>query len=153
MSPIPASERKTAAILGGAVLATTLLLAACGSDGAMPPGGKSESSTLSVTVPLPVTVPIPPAPAEPVAAIAPDSLVGQTADDVNAKLGQPSFARRDGPSSIWQYRGAGCVLDLFLYQAQAGAAPVVDHAELRPLPADGPRPDPACLQALMARAS
>ncbi len=138
--------RNAAAILGAAILATGLLLAACGSDGALPPtAARSEG----------VTVPIPPPPAATATAapMTPESLVGQTADAVNAKLGQPSFARRDGPSSIWQYRGTGCVLDLFLYRADPSAAPVVDHAELRPLPADGPRPDPACLAALLARTS
>ena len=152
------SGRNAAALLGAAILATALSLAACGSDGALPPGAaRSDNSSMSVTVPLPVTVPIPPPPAEPATAMAapvtPESLVGQTADAVNARLGQPSFARRDGPSTIWQYRGTGCVLDLFLYRADPSAAPVVDHAELRPLPANGPRPDPACLDALLARTS
>jgi hypothetical protein len=31
----------------------------------------------------------------------------------------PQFRRRDGQVEIWQYRGSGCTLDLFLY-AEAG---------------------------------
>jgi hypothetical protein len=30
-------------------------------------------------------------------------------------LGEPSVVRRDQASEIWQYRGNGCILDLYLF--------------------------------------
>ncbi|MCH9021050.1 MAG: hypothetical protein IIA73_11890, partial [Proteobacteria bacterium] len=30
-------------------------------------------------------------------------------------LGAPGFVREDADARVWQYRGAGCVLDAFLY--------------------------------------
>jgi len=54
---------------------------------------------------------------------------GMAARDVTAKLGDPSFRRRDPPAEIWQYYGPGCVLDLFLYDEKGAKA--VSYAELR----------------------
>ena len=46
-----------------------------------------------------------------------------------ARLGPPDFTRRDPPAELWQYRGATCVLDLFLYP-EAGTM-TVSHAQTR----------------------
>lgn len=46
-----------------------------------------------------------------------------------ARLGPPDFTRRDPPAELWQYRGASCVLDLFLYP-EAGTM-TVSHAQTR----------------------
>ncbi len=75
-----------------------------------------------------------PAPGEPPAAAGeanddPGHLRGLLAGDVVAKLGDPSFRRREAPAEIWQYFGPGCVLDLFLYEDKG--AQRVTHAELR----------------------
>lgn len=69
------------------------------------------------------TLPPPP----PIAA--PAELIGRESAEVAALLGAPSFERRDGPAEIWQYRGAACILDVFLYKEQLGR--LVRHAELR----------------------
>ena len=39
-----------------------------------------------------------------------------SADDVVALLGEPDFRRVEPPAEVWQYRGADCVVDLFLYR-------------------------------------
>jgi hypothetical protein len=54
---------------------------------------------------------------------------GLAAQEVMAALGDPSYRRREAPAEIWQYFGAGCVLDLFLYE-DSGAQRVA-HVELR----------------------
>lgn len=56
-------------------------------------------------------------------------LRGLAAAEISAKLGQPSFRRREPPAEIWQYFGPGCVLDLFLYDENGTQR--VAHAELR----------------------
>ncbi|WP_282604707.1 hypothetical protein [Pelagibius sp. Alg239-R121] len=45
----------------------------------------------------------------------PSQLIEMTRDDLNALLGQPDLVRRENPAEIWQYRGKGCILDVFLY--------------------------------------
>ena len=47
-------------------------------------------------------------------------LKGLTPVQLRQVLGAPGFQRRDAPAEIWQYRGAGCTLDLFLYDDSAG---------------------------------
>jgi hypothetical protein len=66
-----------------------------------------------------------PAPdAPPVAAaagpIAMPSLTGLSAEQVVALLGEPDFRRAEPPAELWQYRGADCVLDIFLYDGAGG---------------------------------
>ncbi len=58
---------------------------------------------------------------------APDRLLGAPAERVLAALGKPELQRRERPAEIWQYRGRGCVLDVFLYAAgqQAGTDPKI----------------------------
>jgi hypothetical protein len=38
-----------------------------------------------------------------------------TASGVVALVGEPDFRRVEPPAEVWQYRGAACVVDLFLY--------------------------------------
>ena len=57
------------------------------------------------------------------------NLKGLTADELRADLGAPSLLRADGPTQLWQYAGAGCVLHVFLDQ-QSGVLRVA-HAETR----------------------
>ena len=40
--------------------------------------------------------------------------------EVSERVGRPHFVRRDGPAEVWQYRGEGCFLDLFLYKRGSG---------------------------------
>lgn len=53
----------------------------------------------------------------------------ESGEAVRARLGAPSFVRRDGPGEIWRYDGADCTLTLVLFQSGNGL--VVDHAEAR----------------------
>ncbi len=54
---------------------------------------------------------------------------GMRATDLLALLGQPNLRRSDPPAELWQYRGTGCVLELYLYRE--GDALRVVHAETR----------------------
>lgn len=59
----------------------------------------------------------------------PASLVGLSAAELSATIGTPRWMRRESPAQVWQYQGATCVLDVFLYE-EGGVATVV-HAEAR----------------------
>ena len=59
------------------------------------------------------------------------SLSGHSRAQVTALLGPPGFTRQDNPAEIWQYRGASCFLDIFLYREKDGNAYRVRHAEIR----------------------
>jgi hypothetical protein len=63
------------------------------------------------------------------ASLDPASLQGQSAEGVSALLGEPALVRREAEVEIWQYRGEGCVLDLFLYPD--GSRRKVIHLEAR----------------------
>lgn len=65
---------------------------------------------------------------------------------VQKLLGEPGLVRREAPAEIWQYRHAGCVLDLFLYREKTGSR--VLHAEARTLDAK-PTATKACIDALL----
>jgi hypothetical protein len=52
--------------------------------------------------------------------IAMPSLTGLSAEQVVALLGEPDFRRAEPPAELWQYRGADCVLDIFLYDGAGG---------------------------------
>jgi hypothetical protein len=72
-------------------------------------------------------------------------LIGLKRDQIQARLGDPAFRRRDAPAEIWQYRSPLCVLDLFLYRD--GTAMRVTDAALRPR--DGRElPATTCLSSL-----
>ena len=47
-------------------------------------------------------------------------LVGLADHDLTAALGEPSHIRHDDPATIWQYSGEDCVVDFYLYKADAG---------------------------------
>ncbi|MDX1483868.1 MAG: hypothetical protein R3229_05240 [Alphaproteobacteria bacterium] len=42
-------------------------------------------------------------------------LMGLGDDQLLDLLGPPRFRRIDDPAALWQYRGTGCILDVFLY--------------------------------------
>jgi len=76
-----------------------------------------------------------------------DALKGLTAPQVERLFGPASFRRVDPPAEIWQYRGATCILDLFLYPE--GATMQVAHAQARQ-PTGGAADLRACLDAQVA---
>ncbi len=47
-------------------------------------------------------------------------LVGLQDRDLTAALGEPNHVRHDEPATIWQYSADDCVLDFYLYKADAG---------------------------------
>jgi hypothetical protein len=101
-------------------------------------GATSAATTTPVRAIGPSTAPaIPLAKTEPAPAIAPASIptpqrmVGMSPDDLVRVLGEPGFKRRDDPAEIWQYKGAGCFLDVFLYREPGGAK--VSHVDVRGL--------------------
>jgi hypothetical protein len=59
-------------------------------------------------------------------------LIGLTEAEITKILGAPSFKRIDDPAALWQYRGTGCILDLFLYSD--GPSYRVTHLEVRGRP-------------------
>lgn len=60
-------------------------------------------------------------------------LKGLSAAEVVALFGEPDFRRDEPPAELWQYRGADCVLDLFLYDQAGGARVVYSEARDRSL--------------------
>jgi hypothetical protein len=86
--------------------------------------------------PEPVSQSAAPTPAEPPAPVQsastpPDfeKLQRLTAAELLRLLGEPDFRRQEPPAEVWQYRGADCVLDLFLYRDPSGVR--VAHTEMR----------------------
>ena len=71
-----------------------------------------------------------PTPGEP-ALPPPEALIGADRDTIADRLGKPVFLMRAQASEIWQYRAAGCVLDVYLYE-EAGAMRVA-YIEARDL--------------------
>lgn len=86
------------------------------------PAGRGSRSA-AVIAPRPIPVP-------------PAQLIGLDRDSLMAALGAPSFVRRDRPAELWQYGGATCILDLFLYPGADGGAYTVAHVETRPRAGD-----------------
>lgn len=75
-------------------------------------------------------------------------LVGMDLEAVQALLGEPDFERRDPPGRIWQYRTAGCILDVFLFDAASKMT--VRHVETRGRTVSQP-PDANCFDELLRR--
>jgi hypothetical protein len=78
----------------------------------------------------------------------PASLKGTSARNVVDTIGKPGFIRKDQPAEIWQYRGATCTLDVFLYQSVTGAPYKVDYIETRS-DDEGPTSNKECLVSIL----
>jgi len=101
-------------------LSLLALLAACGPEGPGPAGsGRSPQTYRSGTTGKPGSSPD----------LDADRFKGQSAKEILASLGEPSYRRREPPAEVWQYYGQGCILDLFLYDEAGGQK--VAHTELR----------------------
>lgn len=85
----------------------------------------SSSSTVSTAA---ASVAVPKVPREPIVPLA--KFPGLSDGQVTGMLGQPQFRRQDASVELWQYRGDGCVLHIFLYREKDGLR--VRHAEMRP---------------------
>ena len=112
-----------------ALALAAVALAACETPGAGGVGGASTTASLPPGMSLPID--------------SPKALVGKSETEVSSLLGKPGFTRTDGPAQVWQYSGASCVLDVFMYKAAAGYT--VEYTELRRRGSIGAVDDPACL--------
>jgi hypothetical protein len=97
-----------AAALGALILG----LAACAPGPRSQPAVTSDSGSDAPTAEAPSTPPPDAAASGPLRLASLDRLTGA---ELRARFGPPDFTRRDAPAEIWQYRGAACVLDVFLY--------------------------------------
>jgi hypothetical protein len=70
------------------------------------------------------------------------AILGLDSGAVRKLLGEPGLIRRETPAEVWQYRTAGCVLDVVLYDQASG--PRVVYAEARTSAAE-PAPTDDCL--------
>jgi hypothetical protein len=57
------------------------------------------------------------------------SLMGKTATELKATLGDPSLIWPEHPAYTWQYADDLCVLQLYLYAPNIGGEAVVKYAE------------------------
>jgi len=96
----------------------------------------------------PGPVPAPAVEAKPAAFVpTAESLMGAGPAKLEQWLGKPGLVRLDEPAEVWQYRGAACVLDVYLYPGDNGLA--VAHAEARSQKFAGDALSP-CLASLAA---
>ncbi|HVZ91880.1 MAG TPA: hypothetical protein VG843_09525 [Rhizomicrobium sp.] len=80
----------------------------------------------------------------------PADLGEMTGQALQASLGKPAFARKDGDAELWRYVGADCQAFFFLYPE--GGALRVRHVETLPRPKNAAS-DPACLNSLRTNAA
>ncbi len=76
----------------------------------------------------------------------PDALMGLDRESLEGRLGRPVLVRLEDPAEVWQYRGEGCVFDLFLYPDNGSRAVV--YLEARDLTAQPIEARP-CLRGLL----
>ena len=102
---IASLEPESEAAVGGDSITTLEDALAKTEVGAVLPG--EETSQGQAVVIEPPKMPDP---------IHPQTIVGQSIDDLGTSLGLPDFERSDSDVVIWQYRLAACVTDFYLYQ-------------------------------------
>jgi hypothetical protein len=73
------------------------------------------------------------------------SLIGLTAGEAMARLGQPVLQIREGPGLKLQWRGSACVLDAYLYLQ--GSVERITYVDTR-LANGNNTPQPACIASL-----
>jgi hypothetical protein len=78
------------------------------------------------------------------------SVLGLTASELVAHLGQPALQVREGSSLKMQFRNPRCVLDAYLYPPASGAGLTrVTHSDAR-LPSGADTDQAACISAIEA---
>lgn len=91
--------------------------------------------------------------AQPAAPILSDdsaSFIGLGDQDLSRTLGMPRQVRKDAPAEIWQYSGADCVVDFYLYSGERGLA--VAYMEARDRAAES-TPADRCVKSLLQSVS
>ena len=101
------------------------------------------------------TTPEPPTPVQTAAPITPSahvhsSLLGMSAAELVAHLGNPALQVREGPGLKMQFRSRFCVLDAYLYPPASGAGVTrVTHSDAR-LPSGADTDQATCISAVEA---
>ena len=90
-------------------------------------------------------------PAAPILSDDPSSFIGLDDAELSRTLGQPKQVRKDEPAEIWQYSGADCVVDFYLYAGDAGGLAVA-YMEARNQAAEL-TPADRCVKSLMQSVS
>jgi len=90
-------------------------------------------------------------PAAPILSDDPSSFIGLDDAELSRTLGQPKQVRKDDPAEIWQYSGADCVVDFYLYAGDDGGLAVA-YMEARNQAAEA-TPADRCVKSLMQSVS
>jgi len=90
-------------------------------------------------------------PAAPILSDDPSSFIGLGDAELSRALGQPKQVRKDDPAEIWQYSGADCVVDFYLYAGDTGGLAVA-YMEARNQAAES-TPADRCVRSLMQSVS
>ena len=122
-----------------ALIGAMLLVSACQSPATLG-GGKASSSGSDIKKTSAQ-------PAAPILSDDPASFIGLGDADLSRTLGQPKQVRKDEPAEVWQYSGADCVVDFYLYAADAGGLAVA-YMEARNQAAES-TPADRCVKSLM----
>jgi hypothetical protein len=126
-----------------ALIGAMLLVSACQTPAALD-GGKSSSSGSAIKKASAQ-------PAAPILSDDPSSFIGLGDAELSRTLGQPKQVRKDDPAEIWQYSGADCVVDFYLYAGDAGGLAVA-YMEARNQAAES-TPADRCVRSLMQSVS
>ena len=139
------------------VLAAVLALTAAACDGSglldFLDGTESAETETAAGAPAPGRTAAPEGAAPPArtfsrAELDPERLLNLPGGAVSDILGPPAFVRREAEARVWQYRAPECVLDLYLYDGEAG--PRVTWYAARTLSL-GPVSVAECFAALLRR--
>lgn len=125
-----------------ALIGAMLLVSACQSPASYDRTHPSESDPASKASAQP---------AAPILSDDPSSFIGLGDAELSRTLGQPKQVRKDDPAEIWQYSGADCVVDFYLYAGDAGGLAVA-YMEARNQAAES-TPADRCVRSLMQSVS
>jgi hypothetical protein len=89
-------------------------------------------------------------PAAPILSSDPARFIGLGDADLSRAFGQPKQVRKDAPAEVWQYSGADCVVDFYLYDGEGGLT--VAYLEARD-PAAAATPFDRCVNSLLQSVS
>ena len=89
-----------------ALIGAMLLVSACQTPAALDRSSSSGSAIKKASA----------QPAAPILSDDPSSFIGLGDAELSRTLGQPRQVRKDDPAEIWQYSGADCVVDFYLYE-------------------------------------
>ena len=125
-----------------ALIGAMLLVSACQSPASYDRTHPSESDPASKASAQP---------AAPILSDDPRSFIGLGDAELSRALGQPKQVRKDDPAEIWQYSGADCVVDFYLYAGDTGGLAVA-YMEARNQAAES-TPADRCVRSLMQSVS